>query len=115
MSSVCNDAHAVKAFTTVAEVIAMQTAAAWSSRTAMEGLLVTRLGRIVRKTSPKAQLLIPRPAIFPSPTLDMARRTYPPCRRALIIPMEPMSAPFCLLFQSNTSWSISETTHQNGN
>jgi hypothetical protein len=102
-SSHCNDAKAVKELTTVAEVKAMQTAAPCSSRSASVGWVETKCGSKASKTRPPAQLETPRRAITPSPILDVTRRTYPPCNSALIIPIDPINIPFCLLVQSNTA------------
>lgn len=82
-SSHCKDAKDVKELTTVADVNARQTAAAWTSLMAIalifsdeeEEGAVTKWGTIARRTRPSAQLDTPRRAMTPSPILGMARRT----------------------------------------
>jgi len=103
-SSHCKDANAVSELTTVADVNAMNTADAWRSRIATVGCWPGWMyrGRRERSRRAMAQLDTPRRAILPSPTLDMERRTYPPWRRALMMPIEPMSFPFWVFDQSNT-------------
>jgi hypothetical protein len=74
-SSHCNDACAVRALTTVAEVIAMHTAAPCSSRNAKRGRESVKWGTSASATRPIAQLYVPRRAILSSPTRVRARRT----------------------------------------
>jgi len=101
-SSHCSEARAVKALTTVALVKAMHTAAICKSLIANEGDAWTYLGRRASMTRAITQDITPCRAILPSPTLDIDRRTYAPWIRALTMPMEPISLPFCTFDQSNT-------------
>jgi hypothetical protein len=101
-SSHCKDAKAVKEVTTVADVNARHTAAPCRSLSDIVGCVEMNCGSSVSRIRPPAQLETPRRAMTPSPILDVTRRTYPPCNRALMIPIDPINAPFCLLLQSNT-------------
>jgi len=73
-SSHCNDANEVRELTTVAEVNARQTAAAWRNRTATVLWFDTKGGTRARNARPITQKLTPRRAILPSPILGIARR-----------------------------------------
>jgi len=74
-SSHCREANAVKEFTTVALVNAIQTAAACKSLIAVDIEVRTYPGRKASMISANAQDNIPCLAMLPSPTLDIDLRT----------------------------------------
>lgn len=107
-SSHCREASAVKLVTTVALVNASNAAAACNNPTAaLTSLFATffparRCGMKERMRRERAQVVIPRLTKAGSPIMRVARRTYPPWRRAENIPMSPRRRPFWVLFQSRT-------------
>jgi hypothetical protein len=102
-SSHCKDASAVKDVTTVALVNDSNAAAACNNPTAVRiSVDVTLLpptprticGTIDKIIIAAAQLTMPLLANADSPTLEVARRTYPPCKRAEKTPISPRRRPF---------------------